>query len=197
MDSKEPNSAGSASRSPDHNNTEELADTAGDSWKSAQGLAAEAARKALDRNAGVAEEVKDRAVWEAERQKNRAAAQVEQAAQSAHQAADALREGQQRWLADLVQRGAGELASFAERLHGNNLQEILSDIESFARKQPALFAGASIAAGFALARMARVATEQTTGTRMRANGEVPAEGTAGREWQSRAETSYSGGTYNG
>lgn len=93
-----------------------------------------------------------------------------------------------------MQRGADELASFAERLHGNNLQEILSGIESFARRQPALFAGASIAAGFALTRMARVATEQATGTRMQANGD--AESTDGVR-QSRAEATEPGGMYHG
>jgi hypothetical protein len=198
MDRKEPNSAQSVSATPDQRNgAEEAADEAGESWKNVQSLAADAASKVADKSAGVAEDVMDRARWEAGRQKNRAAAQVEQAAQSAHHAADALRDGQQTWLADLVQRGADELGSFAERLHSNNLQEILSGIESFARRQPALFAGASIAAGFALTRMARVAAEQGTSIRAQADGGAAAEGTERREGQSRAEASYPGEMYHG
>jgi hypothetical protein len=198
MDSKEPITAGSASRATDQQyGAEEVVDTASDSLKSAQTLAADAASKVVDKGAGVAEDVKDRTVLEAERQKNRAAAQIEQAAQSAHHAADALREGQQTWLADLVQRGADELASFAESLHSNNLQEILSGIESFARRQPALFAGASIAAGFAVTRMARAATEQATSTRVEADGDAPAKGAEGRQWQSRAQAGNPGGIYHG
>jgi hypothetical protein len=38
-------------------------------------------------------------------------------------------------------------------------------VQGLARRQPALFAGASVAAGFALARMARIAMEQPSGYR--------------------------------
>jgi hypothetical protein len=92
----------------------------------------------------------------------------------------------------MVQRGADELASFAQRLHGNDLQGVLSEIERFARRQPALFTGAAIAAGFALARAARIATEQAGSTQTK----TPT-GTEDQDRMSRTETTYPGAMYHG
>ncbi|HSU04861.1 MAG TPA: hypothetical protein VLI93_04755 [Acetobacteraceae bacterium] len=166
--------------------------------RQAKQLAGEARNSAAD----LVEDVKDRMGSQAEHQKDRAAAQMRQAASSVHRTADALKQNDQGWLGDLVARGADELSSVAERLHRNDLQGLLSQIEGFARRQPALFAGASIAAGFALARMARLATEQATSPDRRPSHAGDGASRAARsepetDWQSRAETTYPGTMYHG
>lgn len=118
-------------------------------------------RDAMVQTAG---QLKDRALAEGDKRKDGVADQVDETADNIHRTADALREGRQGWLAELVDRGADELGQMAETLRSNDLQGLLSQIDSFARRQPALFAGASIAAGFAMARMARIALEQGSGT---------------------------------
>jgi hypothetical protein len=158
------------------------------------------ADKINERAAELAADVKSEAASAAEQQKGRAAEQVDRVADSAYRTADALRNSQQGWLADMVERGADELTDFAGRLRGNDLQGLLQQIEAFARRQPALFAGASIAAGFAIARMARIATDQATGTHHTSMGKTfrqPAKPEQDQPWQERTETTYPGTMYHG
>lgn len=168
--------------------------------QTAVGQAAKLGDDVRERGARLVEDVKHQATSQAERQKDGAADQVEDVAASVHQTADALKQGQQPWLADLVERGADELGAFANTLRGNDLQGLLSQVETFARRQPALFAGASMAAGFALARMARLATEERTpaaGPASRPSGPGDETEQAIPDQQSRAETSYPGAVYHG
>jgi hypothetical protein len=188
MDVKPTGTAGRENRTAEASGTKSPADQA-----------AKLMRDVRDSGAGIVEDVKDQISSHASRQSANAADQIEQVADSAHRTADALKEGEQAWLADMVERGAAELESFAGALRGNDLQGLLSQVASFARRQPALFAGASIAAGFVLARMARLATEQAMGTGREttaSTGPMASE-TAAPDWQSRAETTYPGAMYHG
>jgi hypothetical protein len=55
----------------------------------------------------------------------------------------------------------------------NDLNGLVDQMRGIARRQPAVFAGASVAAGFALARMARIAMEDGAGTRPAPGGRYP------------------------
>lgn len=66
-------------------------------------------------------------------------------------------EGHQDWVAYLVELGAAELSLLATTLRTNDLQGLLGDLASLARRQPALFVDASMVAGFALTRVGRLA----------------------------------------
>lgn len=66
-------------------------------------------------------------------------------------------EGQQEWLARAVGQGADEIQLLAETLRKKDLQEIIGDVRGFAERQPALFIGVSLAAGFAAARFFKLA----------------------------------------
>src|SRR5512132_3377035 len=59
---------------------------------------------------------------------------------------------QEAWLGNLLGRGADELASIAEEMRRNDVAGLLGSVEVFARRQPALFMGATVALGFALTR---------------------------------------------
>ena len=66
-------------------------------------------------------------------------------------------EGQQDWLAQLVERGADELGNLASTVRSNDLRGLIGKLEDMARRQPVLFVGAAMAAGFASARLGKVA----------------------------------------
>jgi hypothetical protein len=87
---------------------------------------------------------------------------VEGVAESVRRSADELRE-HEAWLADLVERGSHELTGMAETLRSNDLGQLLSRVQGFARRQPALFAGVTVAAGFALGRLAISSTSHSSG----------------------------------
>ena len=133
---------------------------AGKVAEAAQSRASDIVQQAREGVTDIASSVQDRLGETVGPRKEHAAEAIDTAAQTAHKAADSLRDADQRWLSDVVGAGADELSAFAEMIRGNDLNGLLQRIRGVARRQPALFAGASVAAGFALARMARVALEQ-------------------------------------
>ena len=118
--------------------------------------AKEVARDAKQRGASLVDAVSEKASLAAEAQKDSLAGQLESVARAVHSTGEQL-EGQQDWIAHLVERGAAELRGLANTLRTNDLQSLLGELEGLARRQPALFVGASMAAGFALARVGKVA----------------------------------------
>ena len=82
--------------------------------------------------------------------------------------ADALKhsgeqlKGNQEWIARLVDRGAGELGTLAETLRTNDLQGLMGKLQDLAKRQPAIFVGAAMAAGFATVRLGKVAVAGAT-----------------------------------
>lgn len=87
-----------------------------------------------------------------EQRKNGVADRLSAVAERAQQTADELR-GNEAWLGNLVARGAEELRGVAEEIRRNDVPGILGSVEVFARRQPALFMGASVALGFAMTRI--------------------------------------------
>ncbi len=134
--------------------------------------ARQAGNDALEQARDVAGEAKSRAVSAmgaigeqassvAEAQKANLAERLEDVAKAVHKSGEQL-EGHQDWVAKLVEQGADELTSLATTLRSNDLQSLLGDLGSLARRQPALFVGASMAAGFALTRIGRLAVSGTS-----------------------------------
>jgi hypothetical protein len=82
-------------------------------------------------------------------------------ADSLHRVADQMPRDQ-AWLSDLTVRGGQQLSELAETIRQNDLQGLLRRVDGFARDQPALFLGASLAAGFALARVAQASVAGAT-----------------------------------
>ena len=92
----------------------------------------------------------------AEDRKDELADQLDDVAKAVQRSGKEL-EGHQDWLAQLVERGTHELGSLATSLRNNDLQGLLGSLQDLARRQPAIFVGASLAAGFALVRVGKVA----------------------------------------
>ena len=148
----------------------------GEAARETGGHAAQAGTNALDQAKDVAQDVKTRAGFVAsaigekassvaEAQKSQLADKLEDVAKAMHRSGAQL-EGHQDWVAHFVERGAAELGSLATTLRASNLQVLLGDFGSLARRQPALFVGASMMAGFALTRVGRlvVSTQATVAT---------------------------------
>ena len=138
-------------------------DAAGEAAGSVKQLGAEAIGHARD----VVEEAKNRggdliATAQAgvtsaiEDHKGELADHLEEVADAVHRSGEQL-EGHQDWIAHLVERGADELKSLAGTVRSNDLKGLLGNLEDLARRQPAIFVGASMAAGFAMVRLGKVA----------------------------------------
>lgn len=92
---------------------------------------------------------------------------VERLATSAKSTADALRraaiemDGENAWIGAALRKSADGLDRATRALADGGLSSGVADLNTFARNQPAIFLGASLALGFALARVGKTAIEAT------------------------------------
>jgi hypothetical protein len=90
----------------------------------------------------------------AKEQKDSLANQMDDVAKAVHRSGEQL-EGQHDWIATAIERGADEFGSSASQLRSNDLSWLLANLQDLARRQPAIFVGASMAAGFAMVRVGK------------------------------------------
>jgi hypothetical protein len=109
----------------------------------------------------MADAVKDHARETADVGKAQLADRIEGVAGAVHRSGEQL-EGHQDFLAKLVQRSADEIGSLAGTLRANDLDGLTERLQNLARRQPAVFTGLSIAAGFAAVRIAKVAVSRAS-----------------------------------
>ena len=132
----------------------------GDQTRQAGAQAAAHARdlagEVSQRGASLAGDAKHHLTSVAENRKAGLADQLDDVAQAVRRSGEQL-EGHQDWIAHLVERGSHELSSLASTLRTNDLQGLLGNLQDLARRQPAVFVGASLAAGFAMVRVGKVA----------------------------------------
>lgn len=130
-------------------------DQVSDAASSAKSAAGEAAGEAKEQAVSVASQVKDKAVAAVTEQKQGLADQIDGLAQSVHKSGEHFA-GQQDWIAGAIERGATELGALATSLRDNDLASLYGQVRSIAKQQPALFIGACLAGGFALARVGKL-----------------------------------------
>ncbi len=151
-----------AQHRPEHRETGIASGAAGgdahgaiDEVKGAAQDVAEQARAAgaslLDQASNLGGTIKQGLSDQVEHQKNGIADRLSAVAERAQKSAGDLRD-QEAWLGNLLGRGANELQGLAEEIRRNDVAGLLGSVEVFARRQPALFMGASVALGFALTR---------------------------------------------
>jgi hypothetical protein len=161
-----------------------------DPMKQARDLAGDAREAGAD----AAQDLRASAEQATARGQQQAADRVDDLAQSLRRSADGMQD-QPEWLSGLAARGAAELSNFADVLRSNDLEGLLGHAGRFAREQPALFTGASMALGFAVARFAKVAAQPATSESWRRSGEAsPYSSTVS---QARAAGDGSEATSNG
>jgi hypothetical protein len=86
-------------------------------------------------------------------QKDRAADAVEGLAQALRQTADQLGREEKPTAARYADQAAAQVAQFSETVRARDVEELLFEVESFARRQPTLFFAGALAAGFLLGRV--------------------------------------------
>ncbi len=109
------------------------------------------------------------------------------AGEKAHSTASRLRdfagqvESDMPWMSNAFTKSADGLDSVTDSLTQGDLSQCLSGVSEFARRQPAIFLGASVALGFALSRIGKAAFEQSqTGANLQATPDrVPFDGVEG------------------
>lgn len=114
----------------------------------------------LHEGRAAASQAADRATAAVEDQKSTFAAQIDDISKAARTAADDLRDRDQGFVADWVERTADGIHNASESLRNNDLKTIYGEVESFARRQPAAFIAGTALLGFAVSRFAKVASDR-------------------------------------
>jgi hypothetical protein len=128
----------------------------------AEATPSDPARRIKDAATNTVDRVKEAATQRAEQG-------VQQAASGAHNTADALRRAadtvgeENAWIGTALRKSAEGIERATQSLEGGDLSRGMADLSAFARRQPALFLGASVALGFLLARVGKTALENNQG----------------------------------
>ena len=100
----------------------------------------------------VVEQVQQQAMSRASEQIGRVTETIGSVAEATRSVSGQLRQQDQAMVADYVEKAAGQLERFAGYLENKDVPELVSDVDRFARRQPALFMGGAFVLGLMAAR---------------------------------------------
>lgn len=132
-----------------------------DGMTGASSTPADSARRIKDSASTVIERGKEAAGEAATKGAERVASTADSTASALRRAADDV-EGDNRMIGTALRKSAESIERATQSLHGGDYSRALDDLNGFARRQPALFLGASVALGFALARVGKTAIEEAS-----------------------------------
>jgi hypothetical protein len=133
--------------------------SADESLRRAKGATQDAAHDIKEAARDAVGSIKDKTLQAAESAQAKAADQARTAASALREAADGF-DGDKAWLQSCFRKSAEGLDHLTSALHRGDIRQTLGNVSDFARRQPAIFLGLSVAAGFALARIGKTALEQ-------------------------------------
>jgi hypothetical protein len=139
---------------------------------------------------GILQAVQDRAQGAVEDGKRMGVEQVDGVARAIHRAASEL-EGTSPQLASIVHDAAGTIDNIARGLRESGPSDMVQGVTDFARRNPLAFFGASVLAGFAIARFARASSPRV----QHAYGDYEDYGAAGYGEAGAEYTGYAGRDY--
>jgi len=152
--------------------------------------AAAAAETIKQEGQGLLNAVQERAEGAVEEGKRMGVEQVDGIARAIHRAASEL-EGTSPQLASIVHDAAGTIDGIARGLRESGPSDMVQGVTDFARRNPLAFFGASVLAGFAIARFARASSPRV----QHAYGDYDDYGTAGYGEAGAEYTGYAGRDY--
>ena len=147
---------------------------------SARGTSEDVKQRAHD----LVDDAKERARAVAGEQKNLAADRVTGFADALRHASSDLDEQGQSMVSGVVRQAADGLERVSGAMRSNDVDDLVGTIEDFARRQPAVFIGSAVLAGFGIARFMKSSSE-----RRRERG----PDYAGSRYETGSGTTYEGG----
>jgi len=126
----------------------------------ARGKAESLTEEVKGRASHLLDEAKDRARSAIDERKEGLAQDVGDFAHALRASASDLEGHDKAYVAHYVQQAANSVEQIADTLHRQDLRDLMRHTEDFARRQPGLFIGGAVAAGFALARFLKSSAER-------------------------------------
>jgi ElaB/YqjD/DUF883 family membrane-anchored ribosome-binding protein len=125
------------------------------------GSQAESLKEEAKARAGrLLDDTKERARSAIDERKEGLARDVGDFAHALRASASDLQDHRKGYVAQYVEQAASSVEQIADTLHRQDLQDLVRHTEDFARRQPGLFIGGAVVAGFALARFLKSSAER-------------------------------------
>jgi hypothetical protein len=128
------------------------------------------------RNGGVLDRVKQNATAQLSQQKDRGIDALGSVAQAVRSTTQRLRDDKHETIANYVDQAADHVDSWSRQLKEKNVDELVTDVQRLARRQPAIFIGSAFALG-------------VIGARFLKSSRGDDNGASGGEWQRAQEQS--------
>jgi ElaB/YqjD/DUF883 family membrane-anchored ribosome-binding protein len=122
--------------------------------------AAEAGEQVQQQVSNLTEQVRQQATSQLTSQKERAVETLDTVALLLRQAGEHAQQQEKAMLAGYVDKAAGQVDHLSTTLREQDMTQILDETKAFARRQPMLFVGGALAAGFLGARFFRSSSQQ-------------------------------------
>lgn len=135
----------------------------------------DAAMSVKETAGGVVERGKQAATDAANKGLERATTVAGSTASALRRAAEDV-DGDNRLVGKALRKSADSIERAARAFEGGDISTALGDVNDFARRQPAIFLGASLALGFALARVGKTAIEQSMDGQTASQSDMPSSG---------------------
>jgi hypothetical protein len=120
-----------------------------------------AGQQTAEQRTSIVNRVKDSATAQLSSQKDRGVDAISSVAGAVRSSTQRLREQQHDTLAGYVEKAADQIENFSRRLRDKNVDELATDVQRFARRQPAVFIGTAFAAGIVAARFLKSSRPRT------------------------------------
>jgi hypothetical protein len=133
---------------------------------------------------GIVDRVKESATAQLTNQKDRGTDALGSVAQAVRSSTQRLRDEQHDTIAGYVDKAADQIENWSRRLKEKDIDELLTDVQQLARRQPAVFIGSAFALGLVGARFLKSSRQQNeygygSETRRTMYGTQPQMSTAG------------------
>lgn len=109
---------------------------------------------------GIVNRVKESATAQLTNQKDRGTDALGSVAQAVRSSTQRLRDEQHSTIAGYVDKAADQIESWSRRLKEKDIDELLTDVQRLARRQPAVFIGSAFALGIVGARFLKSSRQQ-------------------------------------
>jgi len=157
------------------------------------GTVGTAVEQAKEKAGELVEQAKGQATPRLESQKERAAEGLGNTARALRQTSQQLREQEDGPVAQYAERAADRIERAADYLRGRDINELVGELESFARRQPVLFVGGAFALGLLTGRFLKSSGQRSSrgsdGQAGAPGGYLPAPGqTSGSPYNSTPAT---------
>jgi hypothetical protein len=115
---------------------------------------------AQERNSGIVNRVKESAAAQLTTQKNRGTDALGQVANAVRSSTQKLREERHDTIAGYIDKAADQIDNWSRRLRDKDINELTSDVQRLARRQPAVFISSAFALGLVGARFFKSSRQQ-------------------------------------